>query len=227
MADNKELEAILVDLDGVLANFLLGALRVFDREDLYHNWPVGQWGIAEVLGVNTTQFWCAISERGYRFWEDLPEYPWTRELWAVLQEIANDQHAKLIVCTAPSRDPECAKGKVMWMHRVFGPKFMDFVITNKKFLMAKEKAILIDDREDTVIRFCAEGGFGMLFPGRTNSYGLEPTTDIVMEAIVEPILRGLAGEPLDTMFPYRNPECSERFDKFFGKMCNAIYRGVY
>jgi hypothetical protein len=226
MASEKELDAILVDLDGVLANFLYGALGAFGRVDLYDNWPIGQWNISTVLGISTNDFWTRIMSFGHEFWEALPAYPWTMELWEILSTITNDQGAQLAICTAPSRSSDCAKGKVMWMQKIFGKTFMDYVITQKKNLLAGPKTVLIDDREDNVIKFSAEGGVGILFPGRTNAYGILPTTDIVMATIVEPILRGISGEPLEEMFPYRNPECDDRFNVFFKKMQKAIFEGI-
>ena len=183
------IDAILVDLDGVLADFLLSALNVCGRLDLYDNWPPGHWDIVSVLGVTANGFWSMINARGYEFWAGLPAYPWTHELWERLKEIADRERADLIICTAPSLSPDCLKGKAMWMKAAFGHGFNDYIITGKKHLLASARVALIDDREATVVKFSSAGGHGILFPSISNAYEITPDFDLIEEAVLIPLGR--------------------------------------
>jgi len=180
------IKTILLDMDGVLANFHLAAMRLFNDEEGYNNWPNNQWDIAEVLGVSESEFWNKVNDAGYRFWATLPDYEWSMWLWKQLQSFK----CEVLICSSPSHDPGCMKGKMMWLQQNFGGSFNDYIFTGHKHLLSREGTILIDDRQSTVDRFNKDDGLtfgtGLLFPNIANIYG-SCNQGIIETAILHPI----------------------------------------
>ena len=111
-----KLRHIFVDLDGVLADFMRGALALHQRDELLGNWPAGEWDMPKVLGISSGKFWGAITKRGAGFWEALDVYPWTFEMIERLRDIA-----PITIATSPSLDPGCLDGKMRWIAAASGP----------------------------------------------------------------------------------------------------------
>jgi len=148
---------ILVDCDGVLANFVKASLAAHGRReteadcrryDYYLDWP-----------ISTTQFLSKV--RGYDFWFGMEEYPWAREL---LRRIGD-----YTISTKPSVDRECGVGKFDWL-RQRGVKIGDVMVGRKKWLMAPG-SLLIDDHEMNCVEFRAAGGKAIVFPQPWNEDG--------------------------------------------------------
>jgi len=158
---------IYVDLDGVLANFVSPAFAVHSRPYLEEDWPAGEWDIARALGVSTTEFWKKIDERGSAFWANLPEYPWGGSL---LANVCKSQ-PQWCVLSSPSKNSECAKGKVQWLRENCGFNFREYILAPRhlKSLLAKPGDILIDDNDLNCQEFEDAGGRSILFPQPWNA----------------------------------------------------------
>ena len=151
---------ILLDLDGVCADFTRHALRAhgwteYAIDNLYANWPTGVYWLHHILGVTKTQFFKTIEKEGEEFWATIPEYPWTRSLIARLRE-----YGPVTICTSPSLSPYSAAGKMRWMQKFdIGA---NFVLTSQKHLCANQYAILIDDHQEMCDKFEDRGGKAFL-----------------------------------------------------------------
>lgn len=148
----------LLDMDGVIADFVGGASVVFDV-DLSQ---MDNWHIEKFMGLSEAEFWMIVNAQGPEFWENLPEYAWTDDLVRLLGENS------FVISTAPSRSPDSAYGKIKWLHRKFGPKFNRYMLGRQKELMAKSGLVLIDDKEANVEKFRQAGGQAVLFPQMWN-----------------------------------------------------------
>jgi len=151
-----EKKIFLVDLDGVIANFVAGSIEACElplREE-----DVQQWDYYEPY-MTRYEFWRRIHEHKY-FWEDLPVYP-------VSYELVDDLESRgdVIFCTDPSGDDDAATGKVKWLKRngFVTPGGNNFVLTHYKHLLAKPGVVLIDDYPANVERFIQHGGEALLF----------------------------------------------------------------
>jgi 5'(3')-deoxyribonucleotidase len=153
-----------IDMDGVLCDFVSAACAVFGRRDLPSNWPLGERSMGAALGCSDKDFWETIkADPG--FWSNMHPYPWCHELFDTVKEFGYEP----FISTSPSLDPASASGKTEWIQRVFGRSFRSYFIGGKKHALAMPGRVLIDDRNDTVDKFCACGGIGILFPRRWNS----------------------------------------------------------
>lgn len=156
---------ILVDLDGVLANFFDAALELHGFD--VATYPAGEWDIATVLKISADEFWSKI-DADESFWRELQPYPWTNAFLSWL----DDTRIPWTVATSPSRNPFCAAHKIEWMRKHFGrPAFKNYMIGSRKELMANPTTILIDDSDMNVDAFAQAGGLTYLFPQHWNAAG--------------------------------------------------------
>jgi len=156
---------ILLDMDGVITDFLSRALALHDAEDLLQQWPQGVSDAPEALGLSKDDFWKPIDAVGTEFWETLPTYPWSRELVEQLQEVA-----PVTILTNPgNQSASCVAGKVQWLKGQLPG--VPYLMGPEKHLCAKPGAVLIDDRTKNVTSFSAAGGQTILFPQPWNTEG--------------------------------------------------------
>ena len=154
---------IYIDMDGVLSNFVKGALELFAQPDALDSWPLGSRDFPQVLGVSRHEFWQRIASGGSQFWSELEPYPWLEELIALIEP------RPWYILTSPSDCGSSADGKMQWLQRYFGEDFRRFLISPQKQLLARPKSVLIDDLDPNVERFTAAGGTGLLFPQKWNA----------------------------------------------------------
>ncbi len=117
------------------------------------------------------EFWMAISRTE---WAECPAseiFPWVLHRAARLVGREN-----VCIATSPTKCPESLAGKLDWIHRVMPPwMHRQYAITPRKHLLARPDALLIDDVEDNIARFEAEGGHGILVPRPWNRlWGQDP-----------------------------------------------------
>lgn len=172
---------LLLDLDGVLADFdkaaaALWGLTVEELNSRRGETPT--WDITPLLGVSHTEFWKRIAQNEYDFWLSVDPLPWAEELVDHVASITDDWY----IVTTPSHSGQSHRAKFDWCHCEFLKKYMDehkhfdrYIPTKHKHLLAREGAILIDDREQNCNHFvfgpkmgASTGGTAILFPAIGN-----------------------------------------------------------
>lgn len=149
---------ILLDVDGVLADFMGAALHAHSANVRLEDWPKGHWGIADVLGISEEDFWKPIDN--YDFWVSVPLICGA---WEFVDKLAH--LAPVTFCTVPSKSAACAAAKITWLRQHFGEKFGScYMIGGAKHLFAKPGRLLIDDNDMNVQNFRKEEGAAYLFP---------------------------------------------------------------
>lgn len=155
-------------MDGVLVDFISGALEVFNKvlgrdytvEDYADNF--GKFGIHIFYGISNKEFWQILKEEK-DFWLNLKPYPWTTELYKDLSEYGN-----ITIVTTPSEiDYTCATQKLAWLNKYLSISSKDVFIGSKKYLMAGN-GILIDDFEKNINDFRIAGGDAICIPANWN-----------------------------------------------------------
>jgi 5'(3')-deoxyribonucleotidase len=156
---------ILLDMDGVLADFHRAALLEHEKLHLLDNWPKGEWNIPKVLGISDNEFWQVI-DANIDFWLGIKPLPWVRELYDLCCEFGN-----VTISTSPSLNSTCASHKIIWLREELkDPSFTNYMIGSNKSLMSREGNILIDDSYRNCCKFVGAGaGESILFPAITNS----------------------------------------------------------
>jgi len=158
---------ILLDVDGVLADFVGGVCRAFDRDpkQVIDAWPAGTYDVVNALGITKREFWSRLDGLGAGFWDELEVYPWATEFYERLSD-----YAPVTLLTSCSRDPGSAAGKVSWIKRLFGKDFRSYLIGPDKIACAHPGALLIDDYERNTSEIEDAGGNSVLFPRVWNSH---------------------------------------------------------
>lgn len=152
---------ILLDLDGVLCDFVLPAVRLFtdSPQEICANWTPGNYAMGKALGVTENKFWKTVDKAGRFFWANLPPYPWMTELFELCQSTA-----PTIICTSPSLHCGSVTGKMMFIQQHFGYTFRDYMIGPRKHFGARPGSVLIDDSDINCALFRQHGGQAILFP---------------------------------------------------------------
>lgn len=174
----------LLDMDGVLVDFLSGAIKALNRDygrnitiEEYAN-KFGQWGTYDYYGITVAQFWKSIEDTP-NFWIDLKPMPWCNLLYGMLSELGD-----VTIVTSPSLDPTCAKEKLEWLKSYLNITPDKVFLGSRKYLFAGN-GILIDDYFKNVDSFRANGGQAILIPSTWN------TADLTFERVKNTILASL------------------------------------
>lgn len=178
-----QIKTVLLDMDEVLCDFVGGALDVhcWSKAELVAKHRKGKWNIVPALGLTEEEFWRPILLEGERFWSGLAPTPWMRTLINAIRQ----QGLNWYIVTTPSRDPHCIVGKQKWLREHLGDDGHSRLVTcSDKWLLARSDRVLVDDRDSSIHRFRAEGGWGVTFPNFNNS------------------LHALAHDPLAHVLPF-------------------------
>jgi 5'-nucleotidase len=137
---------ILIDMDGVLADFDRGCLEkmkelfpkfiiMIDKSSMYH--------ISEEYALRDETFKKIMDSiiKSPGFYENLPLI---ENAQGILNSLEFDGY-EVFICTSPPRETENINGKYIWIEKNFGPKW------RKKIIMTHDKTlihgdILIDDK---------------------------------------------------------------------------------
>lgn len=157
-----------VDMDGVLVDFLRGALSAHNRLDALDNYPRGQWLVERHLGMTAEEFWGPL--QGFEFWDNLPAY---HTFWTFVDVINETFGGNWAIASTPCDDPFSAAGKLSWLSRYLpkcnGRSFRRFFLCEHKYRLAKPGTVLIDDNETNCRDFVAAGGRSVLIPRPWNT----------------------------------------------------------
>ena len=121
---------ILMDMDGVIADFTTAALKahhVNPDSDLSLVKPehVDTFNFFEKYGMSEDEFWLPINNTP-EFWADIPLYEGAMHFIDDIEDIMVDveeEHdipIKLVFASAPNRQWDCVHGKVKWLYNHFG-----------------------------------------------------------------------------------------------------------
>lgn len=160
------IEHVLIDMDGVLCDFVEAAFRAHGGIYDESTYPKGEYLVANVLGISMPQFWKNIDELGEDFWVTLNPYPWMDELIATVEDEVGVGNWS--IASFPSDASFSASGKVRWIQDKFGRDFRRYMLGEEKFRMAKPGVVLIDDHPVNCRAFVDAGGEAIEFPQPCN-----------------------------------------------------------
>lgn len=160
-----EITEINIDLDGVLADFASEAIRQLLPPGKFKpsDWTSWNWIEQYTSRGSLTSLFRTTS-----FWENIPLYPWAKELVEALRATG----CKLQFITDAKGITEAEEGKTNWL---IDHGFADIpvVFTADKHKYAHPNAVLIDDSNANCEAWRKAGGRDILFPQYWNS-GFSP-----------------------------------------------------
>lgn len=150
---------LFFDLDGVLADFVGGALRVHGaelaRESVTWGFPL-QIGFT---GVDDPRFWAPF---GFDYWSNLEPYADGFALLAAARFMLGVERIGLL--TSPCDTAGCVDGKRKWVARHLPDYRRRLFVGSAKELFAGPTKILIDDHDPNCSKFTAAGGHAITPP---------------------------------------------------------------
>lgn len=177
-------KTVMIDLDNVLADFDGGISKLWGMtpEELTLKRTRGEWTLIHALGVTLNEFWDKVNSVGEVFWTSLEPTPWAKELLDTVDRMTEGNWYAVTTPSSSNRGAYSLSGKMKWLtdFSVFFRGKERVVMVKDKWLMAVEATdvhfnmfkprILIDDRGDTISKFNAKGGIGILFPHIGNEF---------------------------------------------------------
>lgn len=152
---------LLVDLDGVLVDFVRGTLALHHADLEYKD---VRWDFDKTLfPSNVGKFWEPL---GFDFWANLDWTPFGKDLLSGLVEIAGANN--ICFCTSPCQTIGSVEGKIEWLRRNIPSMSRQFMVTPVKYFAAKGN-ILVDDRDENCSDFIKHGGTSLLVPALWNN----------------------------------------------------------
>ena len=159
----------LLDIDGVLANFLEGACQVHSRPNPY-DFPenFGQYHIEKIWEMTPEEF---IYPMDYEFWKNLKPYDHADAFCDYIINTFGFDNVCLL--TSPLSTYGCLEGKRDWIKEHFPT--MKWLIGSAKYFCAHPNSVLIDDSIVNCEKFVNQGGRAFLVPGYWNhKYDQDP-----------------------------------------------------
>ncbi len=162
------IKTIMIDLDGVLVNFLGGLHKALGVPYDINNYPYekGKWNMLTDIkrfdDIPATFEQCNDCCTA-NFWDNLE---WVHDGRNILRVIMNTFGLeKVYLLTTPMPNLESASGKMMWVNGNLPICLKRTIITQApKHLLARPDTLLIDDKDENVDGFCKAGGKAFLVP---------------------------------------------------------------
>ncbi len=170
---------ILLDVDGVLANFVQGSIDFHGMNSEFKWEDATDWTYYKKSPWSLTSREFFLPLDTVEFWENLKPYEYAVPFYRFLKTLG----AELTICTAvPDGSVNAASGKYRWLKKHLGIDSSDVVITRKKHLLANDHTLLIDDAMHNAIGFRNNGGNVILFPRPWNGATYRNWRDIALSA---------------------------------------------
>lgn len=149
------------DLDGVLANFVKGALEIHGKELPYKD---TRWDFCTPIGFNgpnDPEFWKPM---GFEFWRELDPMEDGFKLFGQVERLVGVGNIGILTSPPKTNQAEAIAGKLAWVNRYLPEYVRNVIPTPAKHLIAGPGKILIDDHDGNIEKWEAGGGTGVTFP---------------------------------------------------------------
>lgn len=157
------IERILLDMDGVLVDFVKGACEFHGKTYPYGTGKQAPWDLEPIFQMTAPELWDPL---GYEFWKNLEPYPHMEEFVGLLESKFGEEHICLL--TSPVRTKGCIEGKMDWIRHYLPQYRRRFLVGPAKEFCASEKHALVDDHQVNIDKFIDAGGHTFLVPAAWN-----------------------------------------------------------
>lgn len=196
LAKNKKKIKVWLDMDGVIANWLKGALDLCDvnlNDKAIRKKIKTEANILEDSDiVDKDTLWANIRKEGIDFWQNLELFPWSKKLYQALEDVADE----FSILSSPGSFPDVASqacaGKTLWLEKHFNNK-RDYFFGYNKHRCADEQSILIDDGQHKIDQFIEAGGHGFLWPNSLSLIDEDVDIDNIINELIQYIKLEIGG----------------------------------
>ena len=151
---------IYIDMDGVLADFVRGSLRIHNigfTEEKYNEFG---WDYFKDFGFTWQEFFAKIDYNA-EFWANLDPIPEGIALVKALIKRFGVDHVGIL---SSGKSPHSTDGKRLWLRKYLPELESGATFCCEKWRHAHPCAILIDDYKKNVDEFRDKGGIAFYFP---------------------------------------------------------------
>lgn len=161
MSDGCRRPLLLLDVDGVLCNFVQGMIESHGRSTLHDEYSCFDFH-RTAWQMSDREFWKPTYEEDW--WFNLKPYPGSQEFVRLLRASFD-----VIFSTAPQPHRRAVSERFAWLRHHGFMQADECMIGRHKHLMAGSGAILLDDSDANVDEFVAHGGKAILYPQPWNA----------------------------------------------------------
>lgn len=148
----------LIDMDGVLVDFVKGICELRGRENPYlleSNRNI--FDMDKIWGISHEEM---FKDAEHDFWANLE---WTSEGKEILNTLVNTFGIdNCCILSSPSKNLGSMSGKLEWIYREIPEFSRRYLFGSKKHFVAHTNSILIDDLRKNCISFRKEGGTAIM-----------------------------------------------------------------
>lgn len=166
---NSDSVRILLDMDGVISDFIGGLIKLFGLPGDYLQATFGDaivpWSLDEIFPGRSKRDIMSLCDE--EFWSSLEPYPWATELVKGCIDLVGPKN--VMFCSCPGHYDQrmfypTVVGKIRWLGKVFPDYDCDICFSCQKHILATPNSILVDDSPLQCDLFSRYGGCGILFP---------------------------------------------------------------
>ena len=153
---------ILLDVDGVLANFAEAASIIHGRSNPFlKEENLGTYSIEQIWGIPLEEF---IRPFDVAFWSHIPKMPDADLIVKLLKDAFGPKN--ICFLTKPVKTLGCLEGKKFWLEKYYPD--IPWLFGRDKNFCSHTNSILIDDNETHCRDFIESGGRAFLIPAPWN-----------------------------------------------------------
>lgn len=181
---------IYIDIDGVLADFVGGAIKIHNKDESILEEFEGSYDIASVFGMTEEDFWKHINDDIDNFYSNLKPTEECKEIIDAVVELKHRNDIDVEISVITSRHESLKESTTNWLYNNIPPLRGHRLIFNEnKSQFAKPNAILIDDSDEQLLPFITQGG-NIIPIHRPWNYFVTSAVDVRkdLEMIVDSIL---------------------------------------
>lgn len=167
---------ILLDCDGVIANFVDGACKLHQRPDPYGDEKnIDNGNMQKIWGMTSEEFTKGMD---YDFWEGLEKTEHATQIVAVLESAFGRENICILTKPTPTRG--ACDGKRAWIMKHFPQYGERFLIGPTKTFCSHSNSLLVDDYIKNCRKFVNQGGRAYLVPAKWNhKHNQDPLQDLM------------------------------------------------
>lgn len=175
------IKTVMLDVDGVIADFTGHALRWFGRPDLIDCYPVGEYSIPKVLGIPACMLYRVMDRED--FWTSVPRYRGAEKFVQNLDKACGQLHVQLKFCSVGTRCQGYPGGRGKWLRELcsdLGVNIpMIFMADHEdKAMLAGPETLFIDDNDLIVEQVCKAGSPCIQVPQLWNKLAMRASDPI-------------------------------------------------
>ena len=169
----------LLDLDGVLVDFMKGAHEFYGLPYSYDCYPYeyATWDCMppkDVTSMSPREFWDGLTAE---FWASLEWMPDGKDILALIERYL--PQSDICILTTPTLNHSSIAGKICWIEKEMPNYSRRFLVGPAKEFCASNHRVLIDDADHNIESFREAGGLTITVPRKWNSMCYENTLPFI------------------------------------------------